>query len=55
MTPVYDTVQIMKILPHRQPMLMIDKILELSKSHVVGLKNVTMNEVLLWAISLARR
>lgn len=42
--PVYDTVQIMNILPHRQPFLMIDKILELSKTHVVGLKNVTMNE-----------
>jgi len=44
MTPVYDTAQIMKILPHRQPMLMVDKILELTKTHVVGLKNVTMNE-----------
>lgn len=43
-TPVYDTVQIMNILPHRQPFLMIDKILELSENHVVGLKNVTMNE-----------
>ena len=43
-TPVYDTVQIMNILPHRQPFLMIDKILELTKSHVVGLKNITMNE-----------
>jgi UDP-3-O-[3-hydroxymyristoyl] N-acetylglucosamine deacetylase/3-hydroxyacyl-[acyl-carrier-protein] dehydratase len=42
--PVYDTVEIMNILPHRQPFLLIDKILELSKSHVVGLKNVTMNE-----------
>src|ERR1700761_3121189 len=42
--PVYDTVQIMNMLPHRQPLLMVDKILELSKSHVVGLKNVTMNE-----------
>ena len=42
--PVYDTVEIMKILPHRQPFLMIDKILELSERHVVGLKNVTMNE-----------
>jgi UDP-3-O-[3-hydroxymyristoyl] N-acetylglucosamine deacetylase/3-hydroxyacyl-[acyl-carrier-protein] dehydratase len=42
--PVYDTVQIMKILPHRQPFLMVDKILELSQTHVVGLKNVTMNE-----------
>lgn len=43
-TPVYDTIQIMNILPHRQPFLMIDKILELTKTHVVGLKNVTMNE-----------
>ncbi|MXV49737.1 bifunctional UDP-3-O-[3-hydroxymyristoyl] N-acetylglucosamine deacetylase/3-hydroxyacyl-ACP dehydratase [Pedobacter sp. HMF7647] len=42
--PVYDTVQIMEILPHRQPFLMIDKILELTKTHVVGVKNVTMNE-----------
>jgi len=42
--PVYDTVQIMNILPHRQPFLMIDKILELSETDVVGLKNVTMNE-----------
>ncbi|RYE22296.1 MAG: bifunctional UDP-3-O-[3-hydroxymyristoyl] N-acetylglucosamine deacetylase/3-hydroxyacyl-ACP dehydratase [Sphingobacteriales bacterium] len=44
MTPVYDTAQIMNILPHRQPMLMIDKILELTKTHVVGLKNITINE-----------
>ncbi|MBC7744258.1 MAG: bifunctional UDP-3-O-[3-hydroxymyristoyl] N-acetylglucosamine deacetylase/3-hydroxyacyl-ACP dehydratase [Flavobacterium sp.] len=43
-TPVYDTVQVMAILPHRPPMLMIDKVIELSKSHVVGVKNVTMNE-----------
>ncbi len=43
-TPVYDTVQIMSILPHRPPFLMIDKILELTKTHVVGVKNVTMNE-----------
>lgn len=44
MKPVYDVSQIMNILPHRQPFLMVDKILELSKTHVVGLKNVTMNE-----------
>lgn len=42
--PVYDTTQIMNILPHRQPFLMIDRIIELTKNHVVGLKNVTMNE-----------
>jgi len=44
MKPVYDVSQIMNILPHRQPFLMVDKILELTKNHVVGLKNVTMNE-----------
>src|SRR5690606_31716030 len=32
--PLYDVVQIMDILPHRQPFLFIDKILELSKTHV---------------------
>ena len=41
---VYDTTQIMNILPHRPPFLLVDKILELSKNHVVGVKNVTMNE-----------
>lgn len=42
--PVKDVNQIMEMLPHRPPFLLIDKILELSESHVVGLKNVTMNE-----------
>lgn len=42
--PLFDTVDIMGMLPHRQPFLMIDKILELTKSHVVGCKNVTINE-----------
>ncbi|HTN20588.1 MAG TPA: bifunctional UDP-3-O-[3-hydroxymyristoyl] N-acetylglucosamine deacetylase/3-hydroxyacyl-ACP dehydratase [Pelobium sp.] len=42
--PLYDTVQIMNILPHRQPFLYIDKILELTKTYVVGVKNVTINE-----------
>jgi UDP-3-O-[3-hydroxymyristoyl] N-acetylglucosamine deacetylase/3-hydroxyacyl-[acyl-carrier-protein] dehydratase len=36
--------EIMKLLPHRQPMLLVDKIMELSLSHVIGVKNVTMNE-----------
>jgi len=43
-TPVKDVNQIMAMLPHRPPFLLVDKILELSDSHVVGLKNVTMNE-----------
>jgi len=42
--PLYDVMQIMDILPHRQPFLFVDKVLELSKTHVVGVKNVTMNE-----------
>ena len=32
------------MLPHRYPFLMIDKIIELSERHVVGIKNVTANE-----------
>jgi len=43
-TPVMDIHQIMDTLPHRPPFLLVDKILELTDSHVVGLKNVTMNE-----------
>ncbi len=43
-TPLLNVNDIMKILPHRPPFLLVDKIFELSKSHVIGLKNVTMNE-----------
>ena len=39
-----DINDIQKILPHRYPFLLIDKIIELSDNHVVGIKNVTMNE-----------
>lgn len=39
-----DINQIMEILPHRPPFLLVDKILELTDTRVVGLKNVTMNE-----------
>jgi len=42
--PIYDVVEIAKRLPHRYPFLLIDKITELSESHVVGIKNVTFNE-----------
>jgi len=43
-TPVCDINKITSMLPHRIPFLLIDKILELDQEHVVGLKNVTMNE-----------
>tara|TARA_B110000196_G_C21150900_1_gene669639 strand:+ start:4159 stop:5547 length:1389 start_codon:yes stop_codon:yes gene_type:complete len=42
--PIMDVNQIMKILPHRPPFLLVDKILEISDKHIVGLKNITMNE-----------
>ncbi|GAB7256545.1 bifunctional UDP-3-O-[3-hydroxymyristoyl] N-acetylglucosamine deacetylase/3-hydroxyacyl-ACP dehydratase [uncultured Polaribacter sp.] len=42
--PLLDIHQIMDILPHRPPFLLIDRILELTDTHVVGMKNVTMNE-----------
>lgn len=42
--PLMDIEKIMKLLPHRPPFLMIDRILELSNTHVIGMKNVTMNE-----------
>ncbi len=42
--PLMDIHKIMSILPHRPPFLLIDRILELSDKHVVGMKNVTMNE-----------
>jgi UDP-3-O-[3-hydroxymyristoyl] N-acetylglucosamine deacetylase/3-hydroxyacyl-[acyl-carrier-protein] dehydratase len=42
--PLMDIHKIMEILPHRPPFLLIDRILELSDKHVVGMKNVSMNE-----------
>jgi UDP-3-O-[3-hydroxymyristoyl] N-acetylglucosamine deacetylase/3-hydroxyacyl-[acyl-carrier-protein] dehydratase len=42
--PVCDINKITGMLPHRYPFLMIDKIIELSEKHVVGIKNVTANE-----------
>ena len=42
--PLYDINDIMRILPHRPPFLLIDKVMEMSDTHVVGAKSVTMNE-----------
>ena len=42
--PLMDIHKIMSILPHRPPFLFIDRIIEMSSSHIVGMKNVTMNE-----------
>ncbi len=42
--PLMDIHQIMATLPHRAPFLLLDRIIEMSDNHVVGMKNVTMNE-----------
>jgi UDP-3-O-[3-hydroxymyristoyl] N-acetylglucosamine deacetylase / 3-hydroxyacyl-[acyl-carrier-protein] dehydratase len=42
--PVYDQQFIEKTLPHRYPFMLVDKIIELSDTHIVGIKNVTINE-----------
>ncbi len=42
--PVFDINAIKGMLPHRYPFLLVDKIIEISDSHVIGVKNVTMNE-----------
>ncbi len=42
--PLYDINEITKMLPHRYPFLLVDKILTMDAESVVGVKNVTMNE-----------
>jgi len=42
--PLMDTEDIKKMIPHRYPFLFVDKIIELSDNHVVGIKNVSFNE-----------
>src|SRR5215470_16271886 len=42
--PVMDIQAIRDILPHRYPMLLVDRIVELESDRVVGIKNVTANE-----------
>jgi len=42
--PIMDVNAIMNVIPHRPPFLLVDKILELSDTHIVGMKSITMNE-----------
>ncbi len=39
-----DILEILKMMPHRYPFLLLDRILVLSEDEIVGLKNVTINE-----------
>ncbi len=42
--PIYDINQVMEMLPHRYPFVMVDKIIEIGEKHIVGVKNVSFNE-----------
>ncbi|WP_238784225.1 3-hydroxyacyl-ACP dehydratase FabZ [Blattabacterium cuenoti] len=42
--PILDITKIMKILPHKPPFLMVDKIIDLTENSIIGVKNVTINE-----------
>lgn len=43
--PIYDSIAIQQILPHRYPFLLVDKIIELEpRERIVGIKQVTINE-----------
>jgi beta-hydroxyacyl-ACP dehydratase FabZ len=42
--PILDANEIRRILPHRYPMLLVDRIVELEEERIVGLKNVTLDE-----------
>ena len=44
METVMNIEEIMKVLPHRYPFLMVDKIIEVGQKHIIGVKNITMNE-----------
>src|SRR5271169_545455 len=42
--PILEINEIRRILPHRYPMLLVDRIVELEADRIVGIKNVTTNE-----------
>jgi UDP-3-O-[3-hydroxymyristoyl] N-acetylglucosamine deacetylase/3-hydroxyacyl-[acyl-carrier-protein] dehydratase len=42
--PIMDILRIKELLPHRNPMLLVDKVIEIGSNYIVGIKNVTMNE-----------
>jgi len=42
--PLYDIIAIEKMLPHRYPFLLVDKVMEIAEDSIVGVKNITMNE-----------
>src|SRR6202042_1735362 len=43
MTPL-DIQEILSLLPHRYPMLMVDRVVEITDESIVGIKNISFNE-----------
>lgn len=43
-TPIMDINRIRELLPHRYPFLLVDKIIEIGQTHIVGVKNISVNE-----------
>lgn len=39
-----DTEGVMRILPHRYPFLMVDRVVKIDGNHIIGIKNITINE-----------
>ncbi len=44
--PIFDIEDIRRMLPHRYPFLLVDKIVEMNENSIVGVKNITFNELL---------
>lgn len=42
--PIFNINDIRRMLPHRYPMQLVDKVIEMGKNHIVGVKNITSNE-----------
>lgn len=42
--PIFGINDIRRMLPHRYPMQLVDKVIEIGKNHIVGVKNITSNE-----------
>lgn len=43
--PIFDINKIKTLLPHRYPFLMVEKIIEIGQQHIVGIKNLSVNEL----------
>jgi UDP-3-O-[3-hydroxymyristoyl] N-acetylglucosamine deacetylase/3-hydroxyacyl-[acyl-carrier-protein] dehydratase len=44
LTPLMDNIRIRELLPHRYPMQLVDKVIEIGSNYIVGVKNITANE-----------